>query len=130
MKRDLTLTIASLLVIVLFVFHLTDDIMHGYEAGLASQLPGMLGIPLVMLIGTLMLSERRLGYIIMFLGGILAVGVTALHMRGKGVGGEFAKTSGAFFFVWTLLMLGLSGSFSVILSLRGLWNLRKGRTRE
>jgi hypothetical protein len=45
-------------------------------------------------------------------------------MRGAGVGGEFAKSSGAFFFVWTLLALGVTGTFSVILSMYGLWSLR------
>ena len=129
MKPNVALTIASLLSILLFVFHLTDDIMHGFEPGVASQLPGMVGIPVVLLYGTLMLSERRSGYIIMLLGGILAVGVAALHMRGKGVGGEFAKSSGAFFFVWTLLALGVSGLFSAILSVRGLWSLRRSQAR-
>ena len=129
MKPNVALTVASLLSILLFVFHLTDDIMHGFEPGVASQLPGMVGIPVVLLYGTLMLSERRSGYIIMLLGGILAVGVAALHMRGKGVGGEFAKSSGAFFFVWTLLALGVSGLFSAILSVRGLWSLRRSQAR-
>ena len=45
-------------------------------------------------------------------------------MRGAGlVGGEIANSSGVFFWVWTLIALGVSGSFSVILSVRGLWSL-------
>src|SRR5437667_71069 len=44
-------------------------------------------------------------------------------MMGAGVGGEIAKASGAFFFVWTLLALGVTAIFSLILSVRGLWSL-------
>jgi hypothetical protein len=32
-----------------------------------------------------------------------------------------------FFFVWTLLALGASAAFSLILSVWGLWSLRTGR---
>jgi len=42
-----------------------------------------------------------------------------------GVGGEFAKSSGAFFFVWSLIALGVTSLFSVILSVRGLWSLQQ-----
>ncbi len=35
-------------------------------------------------------------------------------MRGAGVGGEIAKSSGGFSFVWTLIALGVT-AFSVIL---------------
>jgi hypothetical protein len=37
-------------------------------------------------------------------------------MKGAGVGGAIAKSSGAFFFIWTLLAL-----FSVVLCVGGLW---------
>jgi hypothetical protein len=40
--------------------------------------------------------------------------------RGVGVGGSIAKSSGAFFFVWTLIALGVTALFSIILSGRGL----------
>jgi len=50
--------------------------------------------------------------------------------KGKGIaGGRITGTSGAFFFVWTLLALGVTAVFSVILSARGLWNLRRGQPR-
>lgn len=48
------------------------------------------------------------------------------HMTGKGVG-AIAKSSGGFFFVWTILALGVTALFSVILSARGLWSLRRGQ---
>ncbi len=50
-------------------------------------------------------------------------------MTGEGVGGEIAKSSGAYFFVWTLLALGVTATFSVILSVRGLWSLQRGQPR-
>jgi len=47
-------------------------------------------------------------------------------MRGVGlVGGRMVNSSGRFFFVWTLMALGVTALFSVILSLRGLWSLRR-----
>jgi hypothetical protein len=51
-------------------------------------------------------------------------------MRGGGlVGGDIAKSGGAFFFVWTLIALGVTALFSVILSAHGLWSLRRGQSR-
>ena len=131
MKPNVALTIASLLSILLFVFHLTDDIMHGFEPGVASQLPGMVGIPVVLLYGTLMLSERRSGYIIMFLGSLFSLVVPVVHMKGKGVGvtSSIGHSSGHFFFVWTMIAIGVTGLFSVILSARGLWSLPWRRSR-
>jgi hypothetical protein len=38
-----------------------------------------------------------------------------------GFGGTIAKSSGGFFFIWTLIALGVIALFSVILSARGLW---------
>jgi hypothetical protein len=86
-------------------------------------------ILVVWLYGTLLLGERRSGYVITLLGALLALGMPVIHMRGAGVGGEFAKSSGAFFSVWTLLALGVTGTFSVILSVRGLWSLERGQRR-
>lgn len=127
MKQNTLLTIASLLSILLFLVHLTDDIIRGIEPGGLENIIGGTLIMLVWLCGTLLFADRRPGYIIMLLGGILAAGVAVLHMSGRGVGGEFAKTSIAFRFIVTLFLLGLTGTFSVILSSLGLWSLRSGR---
>jgi hypothetical protein len=78
-------------------------------------------ILVVWLYGTLVLAERRSGYVIILLGSLLGLLVPVIHMRGAGVGGAIAKSSGAFFFIWTLLALGVTALFSVILSVRGLW---------
>ena len=131
MKHNVTLTITSLLSILFFTFHLTDDIIRGIEPGGLSNLIGGVLISVVWLYGTLVLAERRSGYVIMLLGSLLSLAVAVLHMKGAGVGvaSGIAKSSGAFFFVWTLIALGVTGLFSVILSARGLWSLQRGQSR-
>lgn len=121
MKQNLVLTITSLLSILLMTFHLADDVVRGMEPGGVKNLIGVL-ILVVWLYGTLALAPRRSGYVIMFLGSLLASGVPVVHMTGAGlVGGRIANSSGVFFWVWTLLALGVTGIFSAILSARGLW---------
>jgi hypothetical protein len=131
MKPNVMLTIASLLSVLFLTFHLAGDIVYGFEPGGLSNLVGAVLISVVWLYGTLMLSERRSGYIIMLLGSLLAMFVPYVHMRGKGVGGasRLAGTSGHFFFVWTLIAIGVLGLFSAILSARGLWSLPWRRSR-
>lgn len=123
MKHDRLLTITSLLTVLLMTFHLADDIVHGFEPrGLNNLIIGT-AILVVYLFGTLVLGGRLSGYIIMLLGGLMALVVPVIHMRGAGVG-EVARSSGGFFFVWTLLALGVTGVFGAILSVVGLWSLR------
>lgn len=120
MKRNVMLTIASLLSILFLTFHLADDIVRGFEKGGVKNITGVL-ILVVWLYATLVLAERRSGYIIILLGSLLGSGVPVLHMRGSGfVGGDIANSSGVFFWVWTLIALGVTSIFSVILSARGL----------
>ena len=85
----------------------------------------------VWLYGTLVLTERRSGYVIMLVGSLLAMGMPVIHVIGpRGIfSGEMAKYSGAFLFFWTFFVLGVTGMFSLILSLRGLWGLRRGQSR-
>ena len=130
MKHSVMLTIASLLSILFLTFHLTDDIVRGFEKGGVSNLTAV-PIFVVWLYGTLVLAERRSGYIIILLGSLLGLGVPVIHMMGNGVGvgGNIANSSGAFFFVWTLIALGVTTLFSPILSARGLWSLRGGKPR-
>ena len=131
MKPSVMLTIASLLSILLFSFHLADDIVRGMEPGGLQNLFGGSLIMVVWLYGALVLAERRSGYIIMLLGGLGSVGVAILHMKGKGVGiaSGIAHSSGGFRFVWMLIALGVIGLFSVILSARGLLSPQWGQSR-
>jgi hypothetical protein len=124
MKRSDLLTISSLLSILFFTFHLADDIRRGIEPGTLTNLTAV-PIFVVWLYGTLVLSERRSGYIITFLGGLFSLVVPLAHMRGKGVGitSSIAKLNGHFFFAWIVIAIGVTGLFSVILAARGLWSL-------
>ena len=85
MKPNVMLTVASWLSILLFTFHLADDIVRGMEPGTLTNLTAV-PIFVVWLYGTLMLAERRSGYIITLLGGLFSLVVPLVHMRGKGVG--------------------------------------------
>jgi hypothetical protein len=122
------LTITSLLSILFMTFHLSDDIVRGMEPGGVKNIIGVL-ILVVWLYGTLVLAERRSGYIIILLGSILGSGVPVVHMIGAGlVGGRIANSSGIFFWVWTLITLQVTAIFSLILSALGLWGLRRGKS--
>ena len=123
MKNNALLSITSLLSILLFTFHMSDDIVRGFEPGGFKNLSAVL-IVVVWLFGTLVLAGRRSGYIITLLGSLLGFLVLLAHLRGVGlVGGRIANSSGKWFFVWTLLTLGMISLFSVVLSIRGLWSL-------
>ena len=125
MKHTATLTITSLLSILFLTFHLADDIVRKFDAGGVGTMTGVL-ILVVWLYATLMLAERRSGYIVILVGSILGSGVPVIHMTGAGLGGgRLPNTSGHFFFVWTLLALGVTAIFSAILAAHGLWNLRR-----
>ena len=128
MKRNLILPITSLLSILLASFHLVDDIVYGSEKGVASNLL-IVGILAVWLYGTLMLPQRRSGYIIMLLGSLLGLVVFVTHLTGAGglPGIEIGKLSGAFFFVWTLLALAVVSLLSLTISAHGLWNLLRSK---
>lgn len=109
------------------MFHLTDDIARGIEKG---DMWNLTAVPIfvVWLYGTLVLAGRRSGYIIIILGAILSIGALVLHTEGNGItGGRIANTRGVFFWIWTLLALGVTGLFSIVLSVHGLWSLRAKR---
>jgi len=130
MKQNLLLTIASLLSVLFMTFHLADDIVRGMEPG---GLSSLIAVPIlvVLLYGTLVLAERRSGFVIILLGSLLLLVVPIIHMKGKGVGvaSGIANSSGGFFFVWTLIALGVTALFSIVLSARGLWSPQWGQSR-
>ncbi len=130
MKRSVLFTTASLLTILLMTLHLADDIVRGFEAGRPSNL---LAVPIVVvwLYGTLVLADRRSGHVIVLLGSLLAAYIPVLHFGAAGgvAGGGIAQSRGAFFWVWTLIALGVCAVFSAILSAHGLWELRRGAQR-
>jgi len=127
MKESVMLTIASLLSILFATFHLADDITRGMSPG---GLPNLVGVVIcvIWLYGTLVLAEKRSGYIIILVASLLLIGVPVIHMRGVGVGFGTNRSNGLFF-VWTLLAMGVTALFSVILSVRGLRSLPWRRSR-
>src|SRR5512140_3677231 len=111
MKHNVMLTIASLLSILLLTFHLSDDIFRGMEKGGLSNLVAV-PILVVWLYGTLVLAERRSGYVIVLIGSLLGLAVPVVHMRGAGLGAQIARApSGGFFFVWTMIALCVTALF-------------------
>ena len=125
MKQNVTLTIASLLSVLFMTLHTTDDIVRGMEPGTLFDLI-VLPILAVQLYGTLVLAGRRSGYVILLVVSLLELVVPVVHMKGAGVGGAIAASSGGYFFIWTLLALGLTALFCVMLSARGLWRSNAG----
>lgn len=131
MKQSVLLTIASMLTILLMTLHLADDIVRGFEKGGPANL---LAVPIVVtwLYGTLVLAERRSGHVIILLASLLGAYVPYLHFSATGgvAGGAIAQSSGALFWVWTLIALGACAVFSAILSAHGLWKLLWSRSRK
>ena len=127
MKPNVVLVSASLLSILLVSFHTVDDIVRGLEPGTLSDLI-VVPILVLWLYGTLVLPEKRWGYVVVLVGSLLGMLVPVIHMKGAGVGGTIARSSGAFFFIWTLIALGVTSLLSVILSAHGLWEHRSRRT--
>ena len=120
MKHHVTLTITSVLSSILFALHWVDEISRGFEPG-TLQGAGGIAILIAWLCGPLVLGERRSGYILMLVGGILGMAVVLLHMSGRGmVGGRIANTSGIYFWVLTLIMLSMTSGITVILATLGL----------
>jgi|SRR5688572_2027946 hypothetical protein len=130
MNNTLTLTITSLLSVLLGSFHLSDDIVRGIEPGGTSNFNGVL-IMAVQLFATLMLAERRWAHAIVLVMSLGEAAVPYLHMTGVGlVGPRIVKSGAVFFWVWTLMALGVTATVSVVLAARGLWNLQRGRSRR
>ena len=123
MNNNGVLKITSLLSLLLLTLHVTDDIVRGISKAESSNIA--LVVLVVLLYGTLVLAEGQWGHVIMFLVGLFAAGIPVMHMRGTHYP-EIAASPGGFFFVWTLWALGALGGVTMILSVRGLWSLRRG----
>ena len=120
MKHNVMLTVASLLTLLLTMTHLTQDIMREADGTNMIQIP--IVVFAVWLYGTLMLSDRIWGYIIMLFGGLIGAAMIILHSKA----GVISNSRG-FFFVWTLFALSTTGWFTAILSARGIWTTLRSR---
>lgn len=122
-----TLTIASLLSIILLPFHVGGDVALGLDKGGSGLVFVVVPILLLVACGALLLADRISGHVIMFLGGLVALGMPIIH-RNNGFTPTVAQAPGGVFFIWTLVALGVTGGLVMILSARGLWNLRSRKT--
>ena len=129
MKRNLILVVTSVVSILLMTVHLTQDAVHAKVGNPESGGSTLVAVPIlvVWLYGTLILGERRSGYIIMLIGSIIALGMPIIHTKAAAgfFTGQIANRPDAFWFVWTLHALGVLGMFSLILSVQGLWSWRR-----
>jgi hypothetical protein len=123
------LVITSLLSILLTTLHLTSDTIYAKAGTPEAGGSTLVTIPILVLwlYGTLLLNERRSGHVIMLIGSLLALAMPVVHVAASG--GAIAKTSPAFLFVWTMHALGLTGLFGFMLSVQGLWTLRRANPR-
>lgn len=124
MKQSAWLTTASLLSILFMTLHMTGDILFKMSpAGLINLF--------VVLVFVVQLYGRA-GYIIIFLGSVLGLVIPVVHMKGtRGLlGGDIGNSGQAFLFVWTMLALGITATFSIILSASALLSLPWRRSRR
>ena len=126
MKSTVLLPISSLLSILLLTLHVTDDIVRGISKAESSNIA--LVVLVILLYGTLVLTESRTGHVIIFVVGLLAAAMPVMHMRGAHYP-AIAASAGGFFFVWTLWALGALGGVTMILAVCGLWSLRRAGSR-
>lgn len=123
MKPKLALQITSLLSLLLWTIHMTQDVMRQPEG--ANLYPIPVVVFTLWLYGTLLYADRVWGHAIMLFGGVFSAGMIIIHSHGFVVG-----KSGGFFFVWTLFALSTTGWVTVILAARGLWTAFRARRRS
>lgn len=122
MKQEVVLTTTSLLSLLFTTFHLTHDVIRQAEGSVTYPVPVL--VFALWLYGTVALSGRVPGFVIMLLGGLFGAAMIVVHAQGIVVG-----RAGGFFFVWTLFALSTTAWVTVILSARGLWSAFRSRGR-
>lgn len=118
-----TLTVSSLLSVVLLPLHIGGDIAFGFDKGGPGLAYVVVPILLAVSCGALLLAHHALGLVVMLLGGFASLGMPIIH-RNNGFTPAVAAAPGGMFFIWTLVMLGVTGGLMIILSVRGLIGLR------
>ena len=127
MNNDALLRTTSLLAVLLATLHVADDVVRGFEPPGLGNLSGI-GLFTLWAYAALVLVGKRSGYVLLMLGSLLAMVMPLAHFRGRGVI-RIIETDGALLFTWTLLLLGVLGSISLLLAGHGLWVARSGRDR-
>jgi hypothetical protein len=122
LDRNLLLTVISVTLLVLLGLHVTDDMVHGLDTVGPWNMIGIV-VAGFLLYATLALRRRLAGLIVMLLISIFAVGMPIIHLRGASIQ-DITRSSGGFFFLWTLWALGVAGTCGLILSIEQLWRRR------
>ena len=128
MKPDKLAIFIPVLIIFLLVTHLSQDIIYGYEPPKVTTLYA-LPVAALWLYAALALAGRGSGYILLIIGSLVAAIVPIIHMSGGGVRQEVVQSNGGFFFIWTLIAIATTASFSALLAIHGLWSLMRGAHR-
>ncbi len=128
MKPDKLAIVLPVLIVIFLVSHLSQDIVFGYEPPKVATLVALPFVALWLYLA-LALAGRGSGYILLIIGALASTVVPIIHMSGGGVRQEVVQSSGGIFFIWTLLAIAVTASFSVLLALHGLWSLRPGARR-
>src|ERR1051326_5511184 len=83
MNRNLILVVTSVISILLMTFPLTQDVVHAKVGNPEAGGSTLVAVPVlvVWLYGTLVLGERRSGYIIMLIGSVIALGMPVIHAK-------------------------------------------------
>lgn len=128
MKHNAALTVMSLLSALFSMVHIADDYSRGFSPAVGIENFAVIPVVAIWVYATLVLDERRAGRVVILVMSFLASGLPAIHLMGRSglTGGAAAKSAGALFFALTLLIVGVVSIACVILSVRGLWSLRRG----
>ena len=128
MKENSILVTTSLLTMLFAIFHLTDDIIIGFSPGGLTNLT-VIFVLVIWLYAVLILGTQRSGYVITLILSLFSSCIPVIHLIGRGIGAgsRVSRYGNAFFFIWTLFALGSTAMLTFILSVRGLWSLRRSR---
>ena len=114
MKRRDILSALSVITLILLATHIADDYVHGIDKKVLDQPYGVL-IFVVWGIALVFLRDNIIGRSILFLGGLAGVAMPIIHMKGR-FPADFAQSDGAFRFVWTLYIIGMTGTLTALLA--------------
>jgi hypothetical protein len=115
----------ALAIAVLLLIHLSGDIIYGFERGETIMALGVLAAGAWL--AAVLAFGPRAGYVLVLLLACVAPVVPLIHMSGTGIADDISGTDfGVFLFVCSTVSLGAIAPVSVVLSIKGLWRLRRG----